>query len=173
MKNRDISAEEVYVDDLTWREQEVLVLLSERLTNREIAERLHLAESTVKDYVVKILSKLYVKNRRQAAERAKALGLLDDDQRTVVSPQVNLPVEPSPFAGRRDELVEIMQQLGETRLLTLTGPGGIGKTRLSLKTAAEMADEFEHGCFFVSLAPLQSIEHLIQTIAEGVNFPLR
>jgi predicted ATPase len=57
-------------------------------------------------------------------------------------------------------------------LLTLTGPGGIGKTRLALRTAAEMADEFEHGCFFVSLAPLRSFERLIQTIAEGVKFPL-
>ena len=86
MNNRDLSAEEVYADDLTWREQEVLILLAERLTNREIAERLHLAESTVKDYVGKILSKLYVKNRREAVERAKALGLLDGDRKTVVSP---------------------------------------------------------------------------------------
>ena len=65
----------VYADDLTWREQDILVLLAERLTNREIAERLHLAESTVKDYVGKILEKLYVKNRREAVERANALGL--------------------------------------------------------------------------------------------------
>jgi len=172
MKNRDITAEEVYADDLTWREQEVLILLSERLTNREIAERLHLAESTVKDYVVKILSKLYVKNRREAAERAKVLGLLDGDRRTVVSPQVNLPAEPTPFVGRRDELAEIMQQLGETRLLTLTGPGGIGKTRLALRTAAQMAEGFKQGCFFVSLAPLHSVEHILQTIAEGMKFPL-
>jgi DNA-binding NarL/FixJ family response regulator len=54
--------DEYYADDLTWREQEVLLLLAERKTNREIAERLHLAESTVKDYVGKILSKLFVKN---------------------------------------------------------------------------------------------------------------
>ena len=172
MKNHDISAEEVYADDLTWREQEVLVLLSERLTNREIAERLHLAESTVKDYVVNILSKLYVKNRRQAVERGKALGLLDSDQRTEVRPLVNLPAEPTPFVGRTNEVLEILQQLEETRLLTLIGPGGIGKTRLALRTAAEIANEFEHGCFFVSLAPLPSIEYLIQTIAEGVRFPL-
>ena len=172
MDNRDISAEEVYADDLTWREQEVLILLSERLTNREIAERLHLVEGTVKDYVGKILSKLYVKNRREAVERAKSLGLLDGDRRTVVSPPTNLPAEPTPFVGRRDELVEIMRQLGGTRLLTLTGPGGIGKTRLALRTAAEIADEFEHGCFFVALAPLRSVEHLIQTIAEGLKFPL-
>jgi predicted ATPase/DNA-binding CsgD family transcriptional regulator len=172
MKNRDISAEELYADDLTWREQEVLILLSERLTNREIAERLHLAVSTVKDYVVKILSKLYVKNRREAVERAKALGLLDDDRRTVVRSPINLPAETTPFVGRRDELAEIKQQLGETRLLTLTGPGGMGKTRLALKAAEGAADDFEDGCFFVSLAPLRSVDHIIQTIAEGVKFPL-
>ena len=63
MNNPDLSGEAVQADELTWREQEILTLLAERLTNREIAERLHLAESTVKDYVGKILSKLYVKNR--------------------------------------------------------------------------------------------------------------
>jgi predicted ATPase/DNA-binding CsgD family transcriptional regulator len=172
MNNRDMSAEGVYADDLTWREQEVLILLSERLTNREIADRLHLAEGTVKDYVGKILSKLYVKNRREAVERAKVLGLLDDKQKTEVSPPVHLPAEATQFVGRRDELEEILQLLGETRLLTLTGPGGIGKTRLAVRAAAEMGDEFEHGCFFVSLAPLRSVDHLIQTIAEGVKFPL-
>ncbi len=172
MKKRDIASEGIYAEDLTWREQEVLVLLSERLTNREIADRLHLAESTVKAYVVNILSKLYVKNRRQAVERGKALGLLDGDDGTAVSPQLNLPAESTPFVGRKDELAEIMRQLGETRLLTLTGPGGIGKTRLALRTAAETSDEFDHGCFFVSLAPINSVEHIIQTIAEAVKFPL-
>jgi predicted ATPase len=149
-----------------------LILLAERQTNREIADQLHLAESTVKDYVGKILSKLYVKNRRQAVERAKALDLLDSDRKTVVSPPVNLPAEPTPFVGRRDELVEIMQLLGETRLLTLTGPGGMGKTRLALKAAEGASDDFEDGRFFVSLAPIRSVEHIIQTIAEGVKFPL-
>ncbi len=172
MTDRHFSAEEGYADDLTWREQEVLILLSERLTNREIADRLHLAESTVKDYVGRILSKLYVKNRRQAVERAKALGLLDGDGKTDLTRPTNLPAEPTPFIGRRDELAEIKQHLGETRLLTLTGPGGIGKTRLALRTAVEMAGEFDHGSFFVPLAPIHSVDHLVQTIAEGVKFPL-
>ena len=70
MNNGDIPKDELIADELTWREQEVLQLLAERLTNREIADQLHLAESTVKDYVGNILSKLYVKNRRQAVERA-------------------------------------------------------------------------------------------------------
>ncbi len=172
MSNRDVLGGEVYVDDLTWREQEILILLAERLTNREIAARLHLAESTVKDYVGKILSKLYVSNRRQAVERAKALGLLEGERKTVVGPAVNLPAEPTPFVGRRDELVEIKQRLVETRLLTLLGPGGIGKTRLALKAAREAVGDFEDGCFFVPLAPIRSVDHIVQTIAEAVKFPL-
>lgn len=172
MDNRDFSAEYLRADDLTWREQEVLALLSERLTNREIAERLHLAESTVKDYVVKILSKLYVKNRRQAVERAKALGLLGDEQGTPVRSPTNLPAEPTQFVGRTDELAELNRLLSETRLLTLTGPGGMGKTRLALKAAKDAVDDFVDGRFFVSLAPLRSADHMVQTIAEGVGFPL-
>jgi predicted ATPase len=113
-----------------------------------------------------------VKNRREAVERAKTLGLLDDGRKTVVKPATNLPPEPTAFIGRRDELAEIKQHLLETRLLTLTGPGGIGKTRLALKTAEGAAGDFEDGCFFVALAPISSVEHLIQTIAEAVKFPL-
>ena len=62
--------------------------------------------------------------------------------------------------------------LSTTRLLTLSGPGGMGKTRLALKAAEEMAVDFQDGSFFVSLAPIRSVDHIIQTIAESVNFPL-
>ncbi len=174
MKNSGLVGGEAHVDDLTWREQDILILLAERMTNREIAERLHLAESTVKDYVGNILSKLYVKNRRQAVERGRALGLLDSDsdRKSADKPPTNLPAEPTPFVGRRDELEEIKRHLMETRLLTLTGPGGIGKTRLVLRAALEMANNFEDGCFFVPLTPIRSVEQVIQTIAETVKFPI-
>ena len=172
MNNGYSSIDEVHADDLTWREQEVLILLAERQTNREIADQLHLAESTVKDYVGKILSKLYVKNRRQAVERAKDLGLLDRGRKIEVRLLTNLPAEPTPFVGRRDAIMAIKQNLGETRLLTLTGPGGIGKSRLALKAAREMIPDFKDGAYFVSLAPIASVDHLLQTIAEAVRFPL-
>jgi predicted ATPase/DNA-binding CsgD family transcriptional regulator len=172
VNDHDFFSGEVHADDLTWREQEVLTLLAERLTNQEIAQRLHLAESTVKDYVGKILSKLYVKNRRQAVERAKALGLLNAVRKTRLKPLTNLPAEPTPFIGRRGELEKIKQLWGETRLLTLLGPGGIGKTRLALKAAQDVAHDFEDGCCFVSLAPIPSPEHAVQAIAEAVKFPL-
>ena len=58
MKECGLSREDIEVDELTWRERQVLTLLAERLTNREIGGQLHLAESTVKDYVGNILSKL-------------------------------------------------------------------------------------------------------------------
>jgi len=172
MKDNGSIGGEIYTDDLTWREQDVLVLLGERLTNREIADRLHLAESTVKDYVGSILSKLYVKNRREAVERASALGLLNQDRETATALPTNLPSERTPFVGRVDELTEIGQQLGETRLLSLVGPGGIGKTRLALKAAEGLANDFKDGIFFVPLAPIRSSKDIIQTIAEGLKFPI-
>ena len=164
--------EEVQADDLTWREQEVLLLLADRCSNREIADQLHLAENTVKDYVSKILSKLYVKNRRQAVERARELGLLEDAQKDKSRTRINIPAEPTPFVGRSYELANILHQLDETRLLTLVGPGGIGKTRLALKAAQQAAGEYPDGVFFVPLAPISAADRLVQTIAEAVKFPL-
>ncbi len=86
--------------------------------------------------------------------------------------RVNLPAQPTPFIGRVEELAEINRLFANTRLLTLIGPGGIGKTRLAIRAADEMADDFANGCFFVSLAPIRGVEHLIQKIAEALKFPL-
>src|SRR5918998_3168942 len=57
----------------------------------------------------------------------------------------NLPSELSSFVGREKELAEVMRLLGETRLLTLTGSGGCGKTRLALVVASELVEGFEDG----------------------------
>ena len=172
MHDHDPSPDKVLVENLTWREQEVLTLLVNRLTNREIGDRLHLAETTVKSHVGSIIGKLGVKNRRQAVERAKELDLLGPDRKTASKSTHTLPAELTPFIGRVEELVEIHRLLTETRLLTLTGAGGIGKTRLALRAANDLRDEFENGVFFVSLAPISSGKHLVQTIAEAIGFPL-
>ncbi len=171
MNDGPLSSEQAPAEELTWRELEVLELLDQRLTNREIAGRLHLAESTVKDYVGRILAKLYVKNRRQAVTRARALGLLDGD-RPAGDATSTLPAETTPFVGRRLELEDIKRRLSETRQLTLVGPGGMGKTRLALKVAQQTTAGFPDGRYFVALAPIQSADHLLQTIAEALRFPL-
>ena len=172
VNDQELSPAEMPFEDLTWREQEVLALLAKRLTNREIGDRLHLTENTVKSHVGKILDKLYAKNRRQAVERAKELGLLDPDRKADSKLPHTLPAEPTPFIGRAEELAEIRRLMDETRLLTLTGTGGIGKTRLALQAANVLRDEFKNQVFFVPLAPISSSKHVIQAIAEAIGFPL-
>src|SRR6516164_10191007 len=66
-----------------------------------------------------------------------------------------LPTELTSFVGRRPELREVKRLLATTRLLTLTGSGGAGKTRLALRAAADMARGFPDGAWLVSLASIQ------------------
>ncbi|MFQ5857057.1 MAG: tetratricopeptide repeat protein [Anaerolineae bacterium] len=85
----------------------------------------------------------------------------------------NLPSQSTPFFGRREELARIAQLLLDDpacRLLTLVGPGGIGKTRLALQAAADAIEAFPHGVYFVPLAPVNSANFLISAIAEALNF---
>lgn len=84
----------------------------------------------------------------------------------------NLPAQPSSFIGRRNELSSITDRLTDPacRLLTLLGPGGIGKTRLALQAARQELYNYQHGIFFVALAPLSSPQFIISTIAETINF---
>jgi predicted ATPase/class 3 adenylate cyclase len=83
----------------------------------------------------------------------------------------NLPAQPTPLVGRERELKEVCDLLRTEglRLLTLTGPGGIGKTRLGLQVAAELLDEFEDGVFFVALAPIIDPALVASAIAEPLG----
>ena len=69
-------------------------------------------------------------------------------------PPHNLPLELSSFVGRKQEITEVKRLLGEVRLLTLTGAGGCGKTRLALAVASDMVSDHEDGVWLVELAPL-------------------
>jgi predicted ATPase len=83
----------------------------------------------------------------------------------------NLPTQASAFVGRRGELEEIDGQLGDgkVRMLTLVGPGGTGKTRLALRAAAEHADRFADGVFFVDLSVVRDTESVLTAIATAVG----
>jgi predicted ATPase len=88
--------------------------------------------------------------------------------KTLASYAHNLPIQPTPFIGREKVVDNVQRQLlrQEVRLLTLTGPGGVGKTRLGLQVAAEASEQFKDGTWFVSLAPLSDPNLVIPTIAE-------
>ena len=80
----------------------------------------------------------------------------------------NLPIQPTAFIGRAKEVAAVQHQLLRegVRLLTLTGPGGVGKTRLGLHVAAELTERFPDGTWLVSLAPVSDPDRVIPTIAQ-------
>ena len=81
----------------------------------------------------------------------------------------NLPTQITTFIGREAEIRDGLKLLDGTRLLTLTGPGGTGKTRLSLQLAAEAAASFPDGAFWVPLAPISDPELVPSTIAHSLG----
>jgi predicted ATPase/class 3 adenylate cyclase len=91
--------------------------------------------------------------------------------RTLDSRLTNLPAQPNAFVGRARELEEIGELLArdDVRLVTLTGPGGAGKTRLALQVAASLVEAFNDGVFLVSLAPVRDWELVAPTIAQTLG----
>src|SRR5258706_6596077 len=160
-------------DQLTARELEILRLIADGLSNQAIAARLYISLGTVKWYLKQIYSKLQVESRTQAIAIARTLGLLDvlPVALKVSTARHNLPYQPTPFIGRTEELAAIARDLENPacRLLSLVGPGGIGKTRLALQAAEQQISNFAHGVYFVSLAPISSPESIVSTIAGEVQ----
>jgi predicted ATPase/class 3 adenylate cyclase len=116
-------------------------------------------------------------HRLKDIERAEHLyqlcvdGLASDfpPLRSLESRPNNLPVPPTTFVSRDRELKEIRELLREARLLSLTGPGGTGKTRLGLQAAGDALFDFEDGVFVVLLAPVTDPDLVASTIAETLG----
>jgi len=83
--------------------------------------------------------------------------------------QTNLPAQPTPLIGREQELDEVLALVRAHPLVTLSGPGGSGKTRLALQAAAELGEEFRDGVWFVSLAALRDSKAVLPTIAQTLG----
>jgi predicted ATPase/DNA-binding CsgD family transcriptional regulator len=142
---------------VTRREREVLLLLGDRLTNAEIAERLFISVRTVESHVSALLVKLALSDRRALASTARQLAA------PASTPGIPYPV--TSFVGRRKELVELRAELVTTRLLLLTGSGGCGKSRLAMELVREEMAGYPGGVWYAELAPLSEPALVPQTVA--------
>ena len=119
---------------------------------------------------------LFIRIARQekSSDRLEAVPPVSKPQPDPISPapQSNLPVALTSLVGREHELSAIIQQTQDPgcRLLTLTGPGGVGKTRIAMEVAHHLHEAFGSGACFVSLAGTSSSEYIIPAIADTLGF---
>jgi predicted ATPase/DNA-binding CsgD family transcriptional regulator len=152
--------------EVTVREAEILALIARHLTNAQIADALFISTRTVESHVSAMLRKLQLPDRRSLARHAEAMpGLL------VKSGRRDLPASVTPFIGRTGERAALIEALAEHRLVTATGPGGVGKTRLALSVAAEVAPARREGVWFVDLIHVTDPATVSTSVAETVGVP--
>ncbi len=117
-------------------------------------------------------NQLYQQLLQSSAAAAPPQQVSHTTSRPTEEQNLHLPALPTPFIGRRSELEQIKALLLDPaqRLVTLTGPGGTGKTRLSIQAASEVAEHFPDGVWFAPLAALQSAEGLVPAVANALDF---
>ena len=148
---------------LTAREAEVLALVARHLTNAQIAESLFISQRTVESHVSAMLRKLQLPDRRSLARHAEAFPAGPGRR--------GLPVPATPFVGRAAERAALAAALADHRMVTATGPGGVGKTRLALSVAADLAAGYADGAWFVDLVRVTESGAVTVAVAETVGVP--
>ncbi|MEV4532281.1 LuxR C-terminal-related transcriptional regulator [Asanoa sp. NPDC049518] len=128
------------------REAEILTLVGEHRSNAEIAAQLVISVRTVEAHVSSLLRKLEAPDRRALADLARA-------ERTSQA-RAALPAPLSAFIGRTEERGALRDAVRARRAVSAVGPGGVGKTRLALAVAADLAGDFTDGVWFVDLVPV-------------------
>lgn len=152
------------------REAEVLAALGGRLSNAQIANRLHVSVRTVESHVSSLLRKYGVADRWALAELACS-GAREPGR------IAGLPASGTTFVGRGAERAAVLAAIEEARLVTLLGPGGVGKTRLAAVVAEDAVALFPSGGAFVDLVPVRDgfVARAVATalgVTEGSHQPL-
>jgi Predicted ATPase len=154
---------------LTRRAQEVAELVALGLTNREIAGRLYLSERTVEWHVEQIFNKFGFTSRSQVAAW---VGRSQIDAAVPVPglrPRGNLPAQLTTFVGRDRELNSLFDLVTAKRLVTVTGAGGTGKTRLALRLAEELQPDVPQGVWLCDLAPVAEASLVGDAVARALG----
>ncbi len=164
---------------LTKREHEVLQLMAFGLANKEIAAKLSLSRRTVESHIDHILGKLEVPTRARAMVEAGRAGLLDaagDESADVRSN--NLPYQLTTLLGREQDLIDAKSLLEANRLVTLSGSGGVGKTRLALRLGVDLLEQYSDGVWLFEFASISDPALVARAVAkvliirEQLNLPL-
>jgi len=165
------------IDALSPRELEIAQAYAEGASYREIAEQLFVAPTTIRTHLRNIYEKLGISNKAslfsllattsENARDAVQGGGVDGVARKIT----NLPTVRYRLIGREEQLHAIRDQLlnDEVGMVTLTGPGGSGKTRLGLAVAAELTEHFAGRVYFVDLAPIRDPELAMSAIAQTMG----
>ncbi|HZV78822.1 MAG TPA: LuxR C-terminal-related transcriptional regulator [Candidatus Binatus sp.] len=151
----------------TKREQEVLELMALGLANKEIAQRLSLSRRTVEGHIDHILTKFDAPSRARAVIEAGRAGLLEGTARQ--SRLGNLPLQTTSFVGRTLELDNIKALVDKSRLVTIAGTGGIGKTRVALQAGVALSGSFGDGVWFIDLAKVSGAHSVIPEVASALG----
>ncbi|TCC02757.1 ATP-binding protein [Kribbella soli] len=147
--------------DVSAREAEVLAALAGDRSNAQIARRLHISIRTVESHISSLLRKYGVADRHELA----ALADVAESQ----PPGFSTPAGPgTTFVGREQDRAELTRALGSNRLVSLLGPGGVGKTRLALRVAADVADNYPYGGAVVDLVPVRP-GFVVAAVAEALQ----
>ncbi|MEW9531777.1 LuxR C-terminal-related transcriptional regulator [Microbispora sp. NPDC049125] len=144
-----------YPTGITRREAEILDALADRLPNAEIAGNLHLSVRTVESHVSSLLRKLGAKTRRDLVTFAQQTRTARVEPASATGRTAGPPPAETTFIGRGRERAAVLRSLVDKRLVTLLGPGGVGKTRLAAVIAEAAAPSFPAGCAFVDLVPVR------------------
>ncbi|PZG07424.1 ATPase [Micromonospora craterilacus] len=139
--------------EISAREAEVLALLNERCSNAEIGQRLFISVRTVESHVSSLLRKYGVADRHDLSALASTAPAATTNRAD--AGVAGLPVPRTTFVGRRQERESLSRTLRDARLITLVGVGGVGKTRLAVELATEVAPRFPAGGAFVDLVPVR------------------
>jgi predicted ATPase/DNA-binding CsgD family transcriptional regulator/predicted HTH domain antitoxin len=154
---------------LTRRAQEVVELIALGLTNREIAQRLFVSERTVEWHIEQIFNKLGFTSRSQVAAW---VGRFQIDAAVPVPsrrPRGNLPAQLTTFVGRNRELSSLFDLVTANRLVTVTGAGGTGKTRLALRMAEELQPDIPQGVWLCDLASVAEASLVGDAVARALG----